>query len=447
MGREWAALAFEVAYLRDFYGQPLLKIPSVRPRFDSTAKFQQNLNWRKLPSQTQKSPKKHHRIRHHESMAATSDLFVNMNDVKTSITSVPNPTNPTSPTMLVEIEASIDGSSSYNILDEAKSMKQSPRQVARKCSPPPLPPKFQIQRTNSYIRAHDLKLTDENLNICTSKHALVSLDGGGLGSVMNGLVAIGLKEATDESSRWSATSSTEKILIKRNKNIQKGMKVNEGPMGSWMNAASGNDVLVWSSKCLRPGHGSDFPVVRSRGLIPASAAEVVDLLRDSSKVVEYNKMSIGREDQQVLSQKGSCVHSLYKCPHLGVSGEAKIMSSKSQPPLVRKPLEFKTIFHARQLDRSDDVEFEGVAYITVGRSVWEMPDGTTGGNETSTTRCEILLSVNLIREVTATNGEKWCELTNITHAVSPGVPMFVGKQMGLIAAENFIKDVRALYEN
>jgi hypothetical protein len=137
---------------------------------------------------------------------------------------------------------------------------------------------------------------------------------------------------------------------------------------------------------------------------------------------------------------------LDKCPFLGVSGEAKIMSSKSQPPLVRKPLEFKTLFYARRLEENDGVEFDGVAYITVGRSVWEGADGTTGGNDATATRCEILLSVNLIREVIAENHEKWCELTNISHGVSPGLPMFMVRQVGLMAAENFIKDIRSVFE-
>ncbi|KAL7477577.1 hypothetical protein ACHAW6_003382 [Cyclotella cf. meneghiniana] len=342
--------------------------------------------------------------------------------------------------MLVEIEASIDGTSSYNILFDEPKAKHCLDQTRRR-SP------VKVQRTNCYIRAQDLKLTDENLNISKSEHALIPLDGGGLEAVMNGLVTIGLKEATDESNRWSATSSTDKILTKRHKNLKNGVKMNEDSMGSWKNAASGRDVLVWSSKCTRPGHGSEYPVVKARGLIPASASEVVDLLRDSSKVVKYNKMSIGRVDQFVFTQQGNTsVHSLRKCPLLGVVGEVKIMSSKSQPPLVRKPLEFKTLFYARRLDKRDDVEFDSLAYITVGRSIWETPEGTTGGADSSTTRCEILLSVNLVREVTTASGIQCCELTNITHAVSPGVPMFLGKQMGLMAAENYIKDIRALFE-
>lgn len=353
-------------------------------------------------------------------------------------------------TMLVEIEATIDGNNTHNILfDDDSKVKRGGKSKIKPCGAPasmenrirPLPPR----QTNSFIRVEDLGLTDENVNISRSKQALISLDGSGLSAVMSGLVTIGIEEATDESSRWIAVSSTEKILSKRNKS--KANTTSIKGMGSWENAAHGREVLVWYSNCTRPGYGSEHPVVRSRGIIPAPANQVVDLLRDSSKVTEYNKMSIGREDQHILTQEmNSSVHSLEKCPLLGVSGEAKVISSKSQPPLVRKPLEFKTLFYARRLDESDGVEFNGVAYITVGRSVWEGADGTASGNDTSTTRCEILLSVNLLREVISENGEKWCELTNISHGVSPGLPMFMIRQMGLLAAENFIKDIRAMFE-
>lgn len=343
-----------------------------------------------------------------------------------------------------------------------------------------------LDRTKSFIRAHDLNLTDDDLvkcceeltieddeqrtdditckssnssNTTITNKEILSLSGGGsgCGAIMSALVVIGIKEATDESARWSGTSSTEKILKKRAKAYKNSASTSSSNnnndtreiMGSWPNAASSTDVFVWSSKCTRTGHGSDYPVVKSRGLIPASAQDVVDLIKDSNRVTEYNKMSIGREDQHVLTQDlNSSIHSMEKCPKMGVPGEAKIMSSKSHPPLVRKPLEFKTLFYARQLTSEDGVEMDdnGVAYITVGRSVWETPEGTADGADTSSTRCEILLSVNLVREVTTGNGEKWCELTLISHGVSPGIPMFVGKQLALTTAENYIKDIRALFE-
>ena len=104
-------------------------------------------------------------------------------------------------------------------------------------------------------------------------------------------------------------------------------------MGPWANAASGRDVLVWSSKCARGGHGSDNPIVKSRGLIPASAKAVVDLVRDSDRVREYNKLAIGREDQMALTTTEDGVESsvhcaVTRCPRLGIAGEAKVMNPK-----------------------------------------------------------------------------------------------------------------------
>ena len=351
------------------------------------------------------------------------------------------------------IEVCTEGTCCTAMMDERKD------QTSRK----------EMNRLTSFIRAHDLELTEEALAKCTLGDAdesrsdsagvcstdlnkeLLSVGSGndGSGAIMSALVTIGLHEATDESSRWSAISATDKILRNRAKQLKTGAGKPSGVIiGSWTNATSGKDVFVWSSKCTRPGHGSDYPVMKSRGLIPASARDVVDLIKDSDRVKSYNKMAIGREDQAVLTQDvNNSVHCLdTKCPELGVVGEAKIMSSKSQPPLVRKPIELKTLFYARQLTPEDGVEMDGVAYITVGRSVWETSAGTTEGSAGSTTRCEILLSVNLVREITTKNGEKWCELTSITHAITPGVPMFMGKPLGLIAAENYIKDIRALFE-
>lgn len=340
-----------------------------------------------------------------------------------------------------------------------------------------------VERTVSFIRAHDLDLTAEEVAKCLAeeegedeqrsdvacrtvssssstgtaegvgKKEILSLSGGsGSGAIMSALVAIGLNEASDESDKWSATSGTEKLVKARAKRLKKGKspKANDGGdvAGPWPNAPSGRDVYVWSAKCDRPGHGADYPVVKSRGLIPASASEVADLVRDSGRVMEYNKMSIGREDQAILTREDdSSVHCPdRRCPRLGVAGEAKIMSSKSHPPLTRKPLEFKTLFYARRVGPDDGVATDGPAYVTVGRSVWETAEGTTRGSDGSTTRCEILLSVNLVREIETEDGERWCELTCVTHAISPGIPMFLAKQVAFVAAENYVKDIRALFE-
>ena len=290
-----------------------------------------------------------------------------------------------------------------------------------------------VKRTNSYIRAHDLDISGEDIQRViddersdreTSERdgmRLVPIDGN-RDIVINALVEIGLAESGDESSRWIATSGTASILKKRS---------NEHRTRPWRNAAFGRDVLVWSTKCVRD-LGAEYPVVKARGLICASAREVVDLLKDSSKVSTYNKSSLGRKDQVVLTSN--------------VDSVTKVMSSLTKPPIVRKPLECVTLFYARKLTVEDNIELDGVGYITVGRSVWEDEHGRSG-LKSSTTRCEILLSVNLVRDITTTSGQKVCELTIVTHAVSPaGVPLFIGKKAALVAADGYIKDIRAVFE-
>ena len=194
----------------------------------------------------------------------------------------------------------------------------------------------------TFIRTSDLVLTDSDEN-----GVLLSVESPEAGRIMSALVVIALKEATDETTRWSPTSATDKILRKRAKKGEGGV----APMGgSWTNAASDrNEILVWSSKCTRyTGYGSDNHIVKARGLINASAATVVELIGNSDRVREYNKLSIGREDDLVLTtttastndrtdnvskeDEGTIptVHSLeVLCPRLRVPGLAKAIDIKT----------------------------------------------------------------------------------------------------------------------
>ena len=280
----------------------------------------------------------------------------------------------------------------------------------------------------SFIRTHDLGMLTEN--------GLLSLHDTDLGTLIDALFKRGLQSAMDESDSWTPVRETEKILNKRSKAKDEV----DGPIGSWPNAASGSDVLVWSAPCEFEGHGSQYPVAKARGLIPTTAINLVRLLLDSNRTKEYNKMSLGRTDEHCFS-KG--VDEQDKCPNTGIQGEAKIVRSKSQPPIIRRPVELRILLHARRLH----AEGETPKYITIGRSVWESAEGTAESSDASATRCEMLLSANLIRELDCDNGESWCELTTITHAASPGgIPLSIGKRVGLAAAANYVKDIRAVFE-
>ncbi|KAL7425981.1 hypothetical protein ACHAXH_000679 [Discostella pseudostelligera] len=291
-----------------------------------------------------------------------------------------------------------------------------------------------ICRHDSFIRAHDLTLSDD-----VDNNSIVSLQTTDVGDIANALFQLGYECAMDESDRWAPEHGTGKLLSKRAMNGDV-----DGPIGDWPNAAYGDEVLVWTSKCIHGGHGSEYPLVKARGLIPTSAFQMVELLLDSTRVKEYNKMSLGRVDEHCFA---TGVERLVECPATGLLGELKIVRSKSQPPVVRKPIELRLLLHARRLPSEDD---KACSYLTIGRSIWETDQGTANTDENSVTRCEMLLSVNLIRDVpssSSSDNQKMCEITTITHGISPGIPISIGKRIGLAAAIKYIKDIRAVFEN
>lgn len=290
-----------------------------------------------------------------------------------------------------------------------------------------------FKRKRSYIRSHDLASFNKTPLIPLSE------EGEGVSAVVNSLFKIGLESAMDNSERWVPERATARFLSQRANQLENdGQCI--GPMGPWPNAAYGDQVLVWTASCGHDGYGSEYPMVRARGLLPTSARDMIDLLMDSERVKEYNKMSLGRENEHFFS-KG--VHNPSKCPKTNLHGELKIVRSRSQPPVVRKPVELRLLLHARLLDSESDNE--GAKYLTIGRSVWENEDGTADNEAADATRCEMLLSVNLIRDVSY-RGEKWCEITSLTHGVSPGIPIFIARKAALMAAEKYIKDIRSVFE-
>ncbi len=290
-----------------------------------------------------------------------------------------------------------------------------------------------FKRQHSYIRSHDLGSFNGEALIPLSE------EGEGVSAVVNALYEIGLRSAMDNSERWAPERATAKLLSQRAQQLENdGQCI--GPMGPWPNAAYGDQVLIWTASCGHEGYGSEYPMVRARGLLPTSARDMINLLMDSERVKEYNKMSLGRENEHFFS-KG--VHNPSKCPKTNLHGESKIVRSRSQPPVVRKPVELRLLLHARLLDSENDDE--GAKYLTIGRSVWENADGTVDNEAADATRCEMLLSVNLIRDVRFRD-EKWCEITSLTHGVSPGIPIFIARKAALMAAEKYIKDIRSVFE-
>ena len=188
-----------------------------------------------------------------------------------------------------------------------------------------------------------------------------------------------------------------------------------------MTAASEKEVLVWSGNFTHGRYGSDLPAVRSAALINMPAEALMDLLVDSNRVKEYNKMSLGRTDLLVLQNE---------LDGGAFGGITKVMRSETRPPMVRKTLSFTSILHVRKLD--DESGFK-----LVSRAVTSPVDSSLAGNLQS----EILLSVNIIKKVEGNPGQ--CMMIAVNHIRSPMVPMMIAKRIGLAAAVNFINDLRA----
>ena len=183
-----------------------------------------------------------------------------------------------------------------------------------------------------------------------------------------------------------------------------------------------NDVLVWSGTFSHSYYGSDLPAIRCEGIVNMSPKALADLLIDSSRVKEYNKMSIGRDDILILKDTESCV--------------TKVSVGKSKPPMLGKILQLKTLLHMEELPGGGDK-----GYIVVSRAVAHA-DENNSDEDPKVIHSEMLMGVNVIRAV---EGEPdRCILITLNHLKSPMIPMMLAKKLGLSAAVNFINDIRAL---
>jgi len=195
-----------------------------------------------------------------------------------------------------------------------------------------------------------------------------------------------------------------------------------------------DDVLVWSGQFKHGLYGSELPAVRAAGVVDMPPEDLLELLVDSARVKEYNKLSLGRTDDLVL-QAG------YGDDSGPFGGVTKIMTSRSRPPLLRKTLQFTSILHAREMP-------DGSGYKIVTRAV------TTGGPPSSSSSSssslevasdvltsEILMGVTVIKRIQGEAGK--CLVTTVNHIRSPMLPMVIAKRIGLQAAVSFVHDLRA----
>ena len=115
---------------------------------------------------------------------------------------------------------------------------------------------------------------------------------------VNRLADFGMETILDES-MWEPDSKTDK-LIKKAGGDTEWMKHTFCPGEVAASAPSKfpspKDVMVWSGSFKHGCYGSDVPAMRSVGIVDTSARKLTELLLDSNRVKEYNKMSLGRKD-------------------------------------------------------------------------------------------------------------------------------------------------------
>eukprot|EP00541_Cyclophora_tenuis_P019137 CAMPEP_0116565892 /NCGR_PEP_ID=MMETSP0397-20121206/14142_1 /TAXON_ID=216820 /ORGANISM="Cyclophora tenuis, Strain ECT3854" /LENGTH=284 /DNA_ID=CAMNT_0004092699 /DNA_START=538 /DNA_END=1393 /DNA_ORIENTATION=- len=230
------------------------------------------------------------------------------------------------------------------------------------------------------------------------------------------LARFGLATACDQA-MWKAEYKTDRLL--KASPSWKALAWQEHGLVSLPCEKEQNDVLVWSGTFMHGLYGSDLPAVRAAGIVNMSAKDLCELLIDSTRVKEYNKLSLGRSDLMVL--QGNMEED-------GPFGKSitKVVRSESKPPLVRKTMQLVSVLHATELaDQS--------GYLLVTRAVTEPSelDSFDAG-----LRSEILMGVNVIRKIEGE--ENRCLMINVNHIRSPMVPMMIARKIGLTAAVNFI---------
>jgi len=225
---------------------------------------------------------------------------------------------------------------------------------------------------------------------------------------------------------WSPDSKTQKLL--RSTQCQLWMKetFNPGSVAISCGQQDENEVLIWTGNFRHGFYGSELPTIRAAGLVNMSARSLMELMVDSSRVKEYNKFSVGREDivtfQDNMNTNGPFGRSI-----------TKVMKSETRPPMVRKTVAFVSILHAKELA-------DGSGYLIVSRAVHHPEEE---GALSSATKSEILMGVNVIRTVKGFE-DSHCLMVNVNHIRSPMIPMMLAKRIGLSAAVGFINDIRGL---
>lgn len=235
------------------------------------------------------------------------------------------------------------------------------------------------------------------------------------------LANFGLSTTLNEA-MWQPDSKSEKLIKKASGDSEwMNQSFVEGLKSASTGSSSSTDVLVWSGSFKHGLYGSEVPAIRSAGIVKTSSKKLMELLVDSTRVKEYNKMSLGRTDLVTfdgnLEEEGPFGKSI-----------TKVMRSESKPPMLSL-LALTSILHAKELSDSS-------GYLIVSRAVQRADE------EPPTT--EIVMGVNLIVDFDSEDGSERCLMVNVNHMRSPMVPMYIAKKVAVTSAHKFINDIRTL---
>lgn len=225
---------------------------------------------------------------------------------------------------------------------------------------------------------------------------------------------------------WTANGGTQKLLQTEKWNKAVFLSFEEKrpvPITHAEGSKEENDVLVWSGTWRHKYYGNDLPAIRCEAIINMSPRALANLLVDSNRVKEYNKMSIGREDIMILQEDDTCV--------------TKIVVGKSKPPMLSKTLILKSLIHMTELPGGGDQS----GYVVVSRAIAHADD-VDAIEDPKVILSEMLLGLNIIRAVEGDSDR--CVLISLTHLRSPVIPTMMAKRLGMSSAVNFINDIRAL---
>ncbi|CAM9294264.1 unnamed protein product [Pylaiella littoralis] len=205
------------------------------------------------------------------------------------------------------------------------------------------------------------------------------------------------------------SDSTKKYLAE----LQLARESAERALGTpgWEEVAQRSGVTVWKKYFPKDEYGHRYPCVKARGIIEGSAAEVMGMIVDSARVLEYNRYSRGRTDIEHLG------------PH------TKIVWNKAQPPLSKKLHDFCTLMHMQPLDGEEG------SFMLITRATEHPKAPLLDGH----VRSEILLGVTILRP--AEGDPTKTEMTTVNHIISNGVPVMIADRVSTKNAIDFIQNV------